>query len=139
MKIPRLSIRLALTALTAINFAAYAADDKPAAPAAPTAPADNTKKNERDRSGDTKTPLDQSNAPEDLKVTQDIRKALMADDSLSFTAKNVKIITANGKVTLRGPVNTEEEKKKITDYAKANTAKAEVVDQLEVKNSAKAP
>lgn len=130
MKVPHLSIRLALTALTAINFAAFAADDKPAA-------ADNTKRNERDRSGDTKTPLDQSNAPEDLKITQDIRKAVMADGSLSMTAKNVKIITAAGKVTLRGPVNNADEKKKIADLAKAHAGKAEVVDQLEVKTAAK--
>lgn len=130
MKAPFLSIRLALTALTAINLSAFAADDKPAA--------DNTKKNERDRSGNTKTPMDQSNAPEDLKITQDIRKAVMADDSLSMTAKNVKIITAAGKVTLRGPVNTADEKKKIAELAKANAGKAEVVDQLEIKNGDKA-
>jgi hyperosmotically inducible protein len=127
MKLPTLSIRLALTALTAINIAAFAADTKPAA--------DNTEKNQRDKSGETKTPLDQSNSPEDLKITQDIRKAVMADNSLSMTAKNVKIITAAGKVTLRGPVNNADEKKKIAELAKANAGKAQVVDQLEVKAS----
>lgn len=130
MKAPLFSIRLALTALTAINLAAFAADEKPAA--------DNTKKNERDRSGDTKTPLDQSNAPEDLKITQNIRKAVMADDSLSMSAKNVKIITAGGKVTLRGPVANAEEKKKIAALAKANAGEAQVTDQLEIKNGEKA-
>ncbi len=125
MKPPLNSLRLALTALTALNLAALADDQKPAA--------DNTQKNERDRSGETKTPLDQSNRPEDLKITQDIRKAVIADDSLSMTAKNVKIITAAGKVTLRGPVNTADEKKKIAAHAKANAGQAEVVDQLEVK------
>ena len=127
MKLPTLSIRLALTALTAINIAAFAADEKPAA--------DNTEKNKRDQSGETKTPLDQSNSPEDLKITQDIRKAVMADGTLSMTAKNVKIITAAGKVTLRGPVNTADERKKISELAKANAGNAQVVDQLEVKAS----
>ena len=127
MKLPTFSIRLALTALTAINIAAFAADTKPAA--------DNTEKNQRDKSGETQTPLDQSNSPEDLKITQDIRKAVMADNTLSFTAKNVKIITAGGKVTLRGPVNNADEKKKIAELAKANAANAQVVDQLEVKAS----
>ncbi len=124
MKPPLNSLRLALTALTAFSLAAFADDQKPA---------DNTAKNERDRSGETKTPLDQSNRPEDLKITQDIRKAVMADDSLSMTAKNVKIITAGGNVTLRGPVNTDDEKKKIAALAKANAGQAQVIDQLEVK------
>ncbi|OYW72430.1 MAG: hypothetical protein B7Z37_24915 [Verrucomicrobia bacterium 12-59-8] len=96
--------------------------------------ADNTAQNERDKSGDTKTPLDQSNRPEDIKITQDIRKAVMADDGLSITAKNVKIITtADGKVTLRGPVNTEDEKTKIDAHAKKVAGDAPVVNQLEVK------
>lgn len=125
MKPPLSSLRLALAALTALNLAAFADDKKPAA--------DNTEKNERDRSGETKTPLDQSNSPEDLKVTQAIRKAVIADDSLSVTAKNVKIVTAAGKVTLRGPVNTAEEKTKVAAHAKANAGHAQVVDQLEVK------
>ncbi|MDI1315036.1 BON domain-containing protein [Prosthecobacter sp.] len=125
MKPPLTSLRLALTALTALNFAALAADQKPAQ--------DNTEKNERDRSGETMTPFDQSNSPADLKITQDIRKAVMADDSLSMTAKNVKIITAAGKVMLRGPVNNADEKKKIAAYAKANAGEAQVIDQLEVK------
>jgi hyperosmotically inducible periplasmic protein len=95
--------------------------------------ADNTGKNERDRSGETKTPIDQSNKPEDLKVTQDIRKAVMKDDSLKMNAKNVKIITADGKVTLRGPVNSEAEKTKIEALAKAAAGKMPVHNQLEVK------
>ena len=59
------------------------------------------------------TPLDQSNDPKDMKITQKIRKALVADDSLSTNAKNIKIITVHGKVILRGPVATVHEKTKI--------------------------
>ena len=69
-----------------------------------TAP-DNTRTNARDRATSI-TPLDQGNDPADLDTTQAIRKALMADSELSTNAKNVKIITNQGVVTLRGPVST---------------------------------
>ena len=95
--------------------------------------ADNTAKNERDRDSKTLTPGDQSGKPEDIKLTQAIRHAVMKDKSLTMTAKNVKIITADGKVTLRGPVNTAEEKTKINDLAKAAAGTVPVDNQLEVK------
>ena len=57
----------------------------------------------------------------------------MKDKSLTMTAKNVKIITAEGKVTLRGPVNTAEEKTKINELAKAAAGQVPVDNQLEVK------
>ncbi len=94
---------------------------------------DNTEKNERDRNHKTLTPGDQSGTPEDLKLTQAIRQAVVKDKSLTMTAKNVKIITVGGKVTLRGPVNTAEEKMKINDLAKAAAGKVPVDNQLEVK------
>ena len=95
---------LALACLSAVSIAAMAADDK-------TKP-DNTATNERDRSGETLTSGDQSNSPADLKITQAIRQALMKDSELSTTAKNIKVITANGHVTLRGPVKTAARKSK---------------------------
>lgn len=94
---------------------------------------DNTEKNRRDRAGETKTPVDQSNSPEDLKITQSIRQAVVKDKGLTMTAKNVKIITAGGMVTLRGPVNSAEEKTKIEQLAKAAAGEAKVDNQLEVK------
>ena len=100
-----------------------------------TVPADDTKKNERDRSGETKTSGDQSNSPEDLKITAAIRRAVVADDSLSTTAKNVKIITADETVTLRGPVNTAEEKTKIEQLAQSAAGNAKIDNQLEVKTA----
>ncbi|MGV3662305.1 MAG: BON domain-containing protein [Prosthecobacter sp.] len=89
----------------------------------------------KDAAAETKTPLDQSNRPEDLKITQAIRKAVIADDSLSMSAKNVKIITAEGKVTLLGAVNSAEEKKKIVAYAQESAGAAQVVNQIEVKDA----
>lgn len=117
---------LTLASILALPVWAFAADDKKN-------DADNTGRNERDRDHKTLTPGDQSGTPEDRKLTQAIRQAVMKDKSLTMTAKNVKIITADGKVTLRGPVNTAEEKTKINDLAKAAAGQVPVDNQLEVK------
>ena len=97
--------------------------------------ADNTRKNERDRSGETQTSGDQSNSSKDVKITAAIRRAVVKDNSLSSTAKNVKIITANGTVTLRGPVKSDAEKAKIAELAQAAAGDAKIDNQLEVKTS----
>jgi hyperosmotically inducible periplasmic protein len=119
---------VALTCLSAFSLAALAADNKKAEP-------DNTATNERDRSGETKTSGDQSNSSADLKITQDIRRALMKDSELSTTAKNIKIITDNGQVTLRGPVKSAQEKAKIDQLARSAAGGAKIDDQLDVKGS----
>jgi len=111
-----------------LSLAALAADDEKSKP-------DNTKTNERDRSGETKTSGDQSNSSADLKVTQAIRQALMKDGELSTTAKNIKVITANGQVTLRGPVKTAQEKAKVDQIAKSAGGGAQIDDQLDVEES----
>jgi osmotically-inducible protein OsmY len=118
---------LTLACLSAFSLAALAADEK-------TKP-DNTATNERDRSGETKTSGDQSNSSEDLKITQAIRQALMKDGELSTTAKNIKVITASGRVTLRGPVKTAQEKAKIDQLAKSAAGGAQIDNQLDVKGS----
>jgi len=96
------------------------------------APPDNTKVNKRDNDSAALTPMDQGNGQSDLKITQQIRQAVMADGSLSFTAKNVKIITVKGKVTLRGPVNNDTERSAI-EAAARKVAGAQVDNQIEVK------
>jgi hyperosmotically inducible periplasmic protein len=120
-------IILALACLSAFSLAALAGDEK--------AKPDNTAANERDRSGETKTSGDQSNSSADLKTTQAIRQALMKDGELSTTAKNIKVITANGHVTLRGPVKTAQEKAKIDQLAKSAAGGAQIDNQLDVKGS----
>ena len=97
--------------------------------------ADNSAKNDRDRSGNTLTAGDQGNSPADRDLTQQVRKSLVGDSNLSITAKNIKIITINGKVTLRGPVNSETEKSSILTLAKGLAGDANVDDQLEVKSN----
>ena len=94
--------------------------------------ADNTKINERDRHG-TLTPMSQGNSADETKITAAIRRGLMSDKSLSFTAKNVKVITVGTKVTLRGPVNSDQEKQAIEAHAKQTAGVTDVDDQLEVK------
>src|SRR5205814_430992 len=119
---------LALAFLSAFSLAALAADNEKAK-------ADNTATNERDRSGETKTSGNQSNSSADIKITQAIRRALMKDRELSMTAKNIKVITANGQVTLRGPVKTAQEKAKIDQLARSAAGGAQIDDQLDVKGS----
>ena len=96
--------------------------------------ADNTRKNTRDRDDQSQTATDQSNDPADIKMTADIRKMVVNDGSLSMMAKNVKIITIKGDVTLRGPVETEKEKAAIESHAKQAGAK-KISNQLEIKKS----
>ena len=110
------------------NAAASPAQAAPAV-AAP----DNSRVNARDTGGKTLTPMDQGGSEGDRKLTQQIRQAVMKDGSLSFTAKNVKIITINGKVTLRGPVKTDAERSAIEAAAKSAAGANQVDNQLEVK------
>jgi hyperosmotically inducible protein len=92
---------------------------------------DNTGRNVRDR-GDTVTSGDQSESKADIATTAKIRQAVVADDSLSTSAHNVKIITANGAVTLRGPVKSDEERKKIAAVAEQVAGAGKVQNYLEV-------
>ncbi|MBL9187862.1 MAG: PRC-barrel domain-containing protein [Opitutaceae bacterium] len=96
------------------------------------AAADNTARNARDRNRDTLTPTDQGSSAEDVAITQQIRKAVTSTDGFSVTARNVKIITVNGRVTLRGPVKTAEEKSQIAALAARVVGADNVDDQLEV-------
>jgi hyperosmotically inducible protein len=94
---------------------------------------DNTGRNVRDSGGSTLTPMDQSENEADVTLTQRIRQAVMDDDTLSMTAKNIKIITVNGVVTLRGPVDSEQERNRIVAKAEQLAGAKKVDSQLEVK------
>jgi len=118
---------LAIAYLSALTISTLVADDKKAP--------DNTATNERDRSGETQTSGDQSNSSADLKITQAVRQALMKDSELSMTAKNIKVITTNGQVTLRGPVKTAQEKTKINQLASSAAGGARIDNQLDVEGS----
>ena len=94
--------------------------------------ADNTPRNVGDRDNSTLTTLDQGNSQADINTTAQIRKQINADDNMSTDGKNVKIITQNGHVTLRGPVNSAEEKSRIGQIAKQIAPDGTVDNQLEV-------
>lgn len=100
---------------------------------------DNTGKNERDRQPSAVTPEDQGNNESDLKITQQIRQGLMKLDDTSMDAKNVKIITSGGVVTLRGPVDSAQEKAAIAKLAQTASGVTRVDNQLEVKSSGNEP
>jgi osmotically-inducible protein OsmY len=100
----------------------------------PASEPDNSRVNARDKNGSTLRPLDQSSGEQDRKITQQIREAVDKDGSLSFTAKNAKIITINGKVTLRGVVKTNAESVAIDALAKKVVGASQVDNFLEVKN-----
>jgi hyperosmotically inducible periplasmic protein len=118
--------------LTADTRRAAGSDGAPPA-ANPAVQPDNTKVNERDKNSAAPTPPDQKENESDLKITQHVRQAVMADGSLSFTAKNVKIITQNGKVTLRGPVKSTQERDAIEAAARKVAGVTQVDNQIEVK------
>lgn len=94
--------------------------------------ADNTEMNQRDRNGATLTPIDQSNTRQDIQTTAAIRKTLVDDSTLSMNAKNVKIITQDGTVTLRGTVDSADEKSAIENDATQTASAKQIVNDLDV-------
>jgi len=97
--------------------------------------ADNSKKNAYDRNKSKATAEDQSNEKGDVAVTAAIRKSIMDTKGLSVNAQNVKIITENGTIFLRGPVDSQQEKDVIAGLAKSACGKYSVKNELEVKTS----
>ena len=95
--------------------------------------ADNTKRNSSEQNKNTDTAEKQSNSKDDLALTQKVRQAVMKDGSLSMNAKNVKIIAQDGKITLKGPVDSQQEKDTIGTDAGEISGKDKVDNQLEVK------
>jgi osmotically-inducible protein OsmY len=96
--------------------------------------ADNTKVNKRDRNTGEVTADQQRVNASDQELTKKIRKSVMADKSLSTDAHNIKIISQNGAVTLKGPVKSDDEKKAIVAKAVAVAGSADkVTDQISVK------
>ncbi|MGJ0515514.1 MAG: BON domain-containing protein [Methylomicrobium sp.] len=94
-------------------------------------PLENTERNVRDRGETTLTPEDQLQNEGDLQITASIRQAITDDDSLSVNAHNVKVITRNGTVTLRGPVDSEAEKTRLQAIAQKTSGVNQVDNQLE--------
>ena len=94
--------------------------------------ADNSGANVRDRADSALTAIDQANTPADIAITRNIRQAVVADQTLSRNAHNVKIITAKGIVTLRGPVEDIAEKENIGAKAQQVAGVTRIDNQIEI-------
>jgi hyperosmotically inducible periplasmic protein len=94
--------------------------------------AENTGVNVRDGGDVTVTPEEQGGEAADRELTAAVRRAIVKDDSLSLNAHNVKIITRNGTVTLRGPVESTAERTKIAQLAEKTAGVKRVDNQLEI-------
>lgn len=95
-------------------------------------PPDNSKVNARDAKAAQKTAEDQSNASSDVEITRKIRKAIVDDSALSTYAHNVKIVTAHGKVTLKGPVRSDSEKTAVEVKARDVVGATNVINQITI-------
>jgi hypothetical protein len=100
---------------------------------APDSNADNTKVNTRDRDKDSPTADQQKENRSDRDITKQIRQSIANDKSLSIYAHNVKIVTQDGQVTLKGPVRSEDEKRTIEAKATEVAGENKVTNQLNVK------
>ena len=100
---------------------------------AATSELENTEINVRDKDNTTLTPEDQKETEGDIKITAAIRQTIVKNESLSVNGQNIKIITRNGVVTLRGPVESEAENMKLEDIAKQTPGVMYVNNQLEIK------
>src|SRR5579864_2612305 len=110
-----------------------ASQDRQASPDNKAVKQDNTAVNKGDRATDAQTAGQQSNDKSDVDMTRQIRRAIVSDKSLSTYAHNVKIITQHGQVTLKGPVQSEDEKKAIEAKAAEVAGENKVSSELNVK------
>jgi hyperosmotically inducible protein len=127
MKLEIRSVVCALALSGALLTGSLQAQDTQAAP-------DNTKANKGDRNTQsTNADKAMKNNLSDREVEAHIRREIVKDKNLSTYAHNVKIVSANGKVTLRGPVRSDEEKQTVEQYAKKYAADQNVINELTVK------
>ncbi len=122
------SIGSACLLLTFNALSAYAQND-----ASPNA--DNTAINVRDKTAGEATADQAKNNPSDRAVMQKIRQEIIEDKSLSTYAQNLKIIAQNGKVTLKGPVQSDEERKKLREIAYNVAGGTNVKDEMSISDS----
>lgn len=129
MNLPRFGIvtcaAIAISCSTGTPFVLQAFGQTDSAQTAP----DNSKTNK----DHAQTADSQSNAKADRQITTSVRKAILADKDLSTYAHNIKIITVNGAVTLKGPVKSEDEKQKIASDIASVVSADQISNELTVK------
>ena len=122
--------RRTLLRVAGVGFAlCLVAANRPAMAQDSAAKPDNSAQN----ANQNQTAQSQSNAQTDRETTAKVRKAIIADKDLSTYAHNIKIITQNGTVTLKGPVKSDDEKQKIETDVAGVISRDSMVDQLTVK------
>ena len=134
MKIQTLVLFIATpaAALFASDALSQSANTPEAASSGIHAAPDNTKSNREDPSNRNHTADDQKSNESDLKITQQIRRSVMADKGLSTYAHNIKIVSVNGTVTLNGVVHGEAEKAQIAQKAADVVGRDHVVNEIKV-------
>jgi len=119
--------------MTLLSLAVISCDTKDkSVPSSPKGEPSDYLRDKADRYAVEKTPLDQSESEADRNITQKIRQAIVKDDSLSMNAKNIRIITIDGVVTLRGPIATLEEREIIIGKTKEIPGIKKIENQLEI-------
>lgn len=93
---------------------------------------DNTKVNQRDQKAEEPTADQQKENSSDRELTKEIRKTLVGDKSLSTYAHNIKVVAENGKVTLKGPVRSQEEKATVLSKAAQVAGRDNINDEITV-------
>ena len=101
-------------------------------PAASQVAGDNSKVNQQDRQSSAPTADQQKNDSSDLQLSREVRQSLVKDKSLSTYAHNIKVIAQNGKVTLKGPVRSDDERAAILAKATQVAGEANVNDEMTV-------
>ena len=109
------------------------ADTDGNANAAAAAEPDNTEKNKRDRKDGAVTADSAKNDKSDIQIMAKIRRTVVKDKSLSSNAHNVKIVSQNGVVTLKGPVHSADEKTAVERIATEVAGAANVKSEIEIK------
>lgn len=94
--------------------------------------ADNTEVNKRDQQTHEITADKHGTSEKDIKISSELRRLLVNDKSLSTYAQNVKIITVNGDVTLKGPLKSIQEQKAVVSKAKNLSGVSKVLNRTEV-------
>jgi osmotically-inducible protein OsmY len=117
--------------IPALALAALLSVDTLAAPAPPQAP-DNTKTNKQDRDKSEPTADQAKQNPSDLEIMRKIRRSIVQDKNLSMYAHNVKVIAQDGRVTLKGPVRSDDEKRTIETKAVQVAGAGNVVNEITV-------
>jgi hyperosmotically inducible protein len=128
----RTTVRTLLCTGLLLSSFAFAQAQQPTGQQASPA-ADNSKMNQQDQSNNQPTADQQKNNRTDQDITRQIRQSIIADKSLSTYAHNVKIITQDGQVTLKGPVRSEDEKQTVASKATAVAGANKVTDDLSIK------